>query len=255
MSSKLIKTQILDAAEKLLADEGESFIMQQLEARTKISRASIYRHVGNKDEILAFLREERGLTVADMQLQILQAARRVFSGEGLRSATMEQIAKEAGVGVATVYRQFGNKETLMQAFIEIVTPRSSMHAIMMHPTADVGADLRSIVQMLLSFSHENRDIMRLVMVGSEQDRQMLNSLRESTGSTMGRLTVYFETQIEAGRIQPLGTGKELALALMGMVINYSVLGPLHYDIEFEDADKTSDLIVNIFLNSLQGTQL
>ena len=256
MSKRLIKTKVLDAAEKLLADEGESFTMQQLEARTKISRASIYRHVGGKDKILDLLRDERGVVVdkADVQLQILSAARRVFTRHGLRGTTMEQIANEAGVGVATVYRHFGDKESLMKAFTEQVTPRNTLRAMMMNPTEDVTGDLRSMVQMLLVFSHENRDIMRLVMMGNEQDRKYLDQLRSNTDSTMGRLTEYFETQMKAGRIQPLGTGKELALALMGMVINFAVLGPLHYDMEFEDADKTSDLIVNIFLNSLQGTQ-
>ena len=254
MSETQTKEKILDAAVGLLVGKGEGFTMQQLEAQVHISRASIYRHVGGKDKILALLRDERGVAMEEtnMSLQILQAARRVFGRQGLRGTTMQQIASEADVGIATVYRHFGDKETLMMAFIEQVRSGNTLYA-MMNPTDDVAGDLRSIVQMLLEFSHKNRDVLRLLMAGSEQDRRYLSELRENTDSTMERLSMYFETQIQVGRIQPLATGQELALALMGMVINYSVLGPLHSDIEFEDADKTSDLIVSIFLNSLRGT--
>ena len=87
-------------------------------------------------------------------------------------------------------------------------------------------------------------------MGSEQDRLYLNHLRENSNSTMGRLTAYFETRIKAGRVNTSGTAQELAMALMGMEFNFAVFGPLYYDIELKDLDKTSEMIVNIFLNSL-----
>ncbi|KAA3648709.1 MAG: TetR/AcrR family transcriptional regulator [Chloroflexi bacterium] len=255
MSTKQIKDTVLDAAAGLLVTEGDGFTMHQLEARAHISRASIYRHVGSKEEILALLRDERGVAVdqVDVQSKILEAARQVFARQGLRGATMEQIAAEADVGVATVYRHFGDKETLLLAFINNVTPRGSVHTIMQNPTDDVAADLRSMVHSILEFSHENRDIMRLVMVGDEQDLAYLSQIRANTDSSQARLTSYFEHQIEAGQIQPLASAEALGLALMGMVINFSVLGPLHNGIEIENVDDTSELIVNIFLNSLRAT--
>ncbi|MCP4420373.1 MAG: TetR/AcrR family transcriptional regulator, partial [Chloroflexi bacterium] len=203
--------------------------------------------------ILALLRDERGIEVnkVDVQSKILEAARRLFARQGLRGTTMEQIASEAEVGVATVYRQFGNKEALIKAFIEQIRPRSTVYALTLNPSADVTADLRSIVKALLRVTHENSDMLRLVLGGNEQDRHYLSQLRENSDSTMGWVSAYFERQIEAGRIRALGTGEELALALMGMVINFSVLAPLHHGRKF-DAETTGELIVNIFLNSLRG---
>ncbi|MEU6538057.1 helix-turn-helix domain-containing protein [Streptomyces sp. NPDC047000] len=46
--------------------------------------------------------------------KILAAAARVFTTEGL-DAQMERIAKEAGVGSATLYRNFPTRETLVEA--------------------------------------------------------------------------------------------------------------------------------------------
>jgi AcrR family transcriptional regulator len=57
------------------------------------------------------------------RLRILAAARRVFSARGL-DVTLDDIAREAGVGVATVYRRFNDREDLIdhvfqQALVEV----------------------------------------------------------------------------------------------------------------------------------------
>jgi AcrR family transcriptional regulator len=49
--------------------------------------------------------------------RILEAARQQFSEHGL-DVHMEQIARVAGVGVGTVYRNFPNKEDLLQALVD-----------------------------------------------------------------------------------------------------------------------------------------
>jgi AcrR family transcriptional regulator len=46
--------------------------------------------------------------------RVLAAAARAFAGDGL-GTTIEQIAKDAGVGVGTVYRQFPTREALIEA--------------------------------------------------------------------------------------------------------------------------------------------
>ncbi|MFE3056961.1 TetR/AcrR family transcriptional regulator [Nocardia sp. NPDC059239] len=49
--------------------------------------------------------------------RIIEAARRLFASEG-GSATLAHIAREAGVGVATLYRHFPNREALARAVYE-----------------------------------------------------------------------------------------------------------------------------------------
>src|SRR3978361_1622445 len=57
--------------------------------------------------------------------RLVQAAREVFARQGL-SATLEDIAKHAGVGVGTVYRNFASKreivETLYDAGLDSALP-------------------------------------------------------------------------------------------------------------------------------------
>ena len=49
--------------------------------------------------------------------RILDAARRVFAAHGL-SVGVDVVAREAGVGVGTIYRRFPTKEQLLQAIVD-----------------------------------------------------------------------------------------------------------------------------------------
>jgi AcrR family transcriptional regulator len=49
---------------------------------------------------------------------LLAAAARRFVAVGLRKTTMEDIAREAGAGKATLYRHFANKDALIDALLE-----------------------------------------------------------------------------------------------------------------------------------------
>jgi len=48
------------------------------------------------------------------RLRILDAAQRVFAVRGLQ-ASLDDVAREAGVGVGTVYRRFADKDELVEA--------------------------------------------------------------------------------------------------------------------------------------------
>jgi len=51
--------------------------------------------------------------------RLVQAAREVFARQGL-SATLEDIAKQAGVGVGTVYRNFASKREIIETLYDEV---------------------------------------------------------------------------------------------------------------------------------------
>ncbi|MEZ5505660.1 MAG: helix-turn-helix domain-containing protein [Gammaproteobacteria bacterium] len=70
-----------------------------------------------------------------MQRRIIEAAYELFVTFGLRRTTIEDIAKRAGVGRPTVYRRFGDKDTIVQA----VLTRESRRLIM-----SVGAQVEQV---------------------------------------------------------------------------------------------------------------
>jgi AcrR family transcriptional regulator len=93
----------------------------------------------------------RETSVEDTRARLIDAARRVFSEAGFVQASLDDVAKRAGVARATVYYQFGSKTGLLEAAIAHVAaenrrgrpPRAPMSE---HPSeallqyvADVGA--------------------------------------------------------------------------------------------------------------------
>ena len=50
--------------------------------------------------------------------RILEAARRLFSRHGVHAVSLEQVAREAGVGRATLFRRFEDRSALLQALLD-----------------------------------------------------------------------------------------------------------------------------------------
>ena len=177
-----IDTTIIAATEKLLtSDIGTDFTMDQLATATGLSRASLYRRIGSKDALLQHIAQTRGVALAELgqrtyRSAILQAARRCFASRGIVRVTMEQIAQEAGVGVATVYRHFGDKNGLIQAFSdEHKSPQLFTELDFSH-TEDLEVALCPLIVGLLTFMDKNRDIIRLTLAESPENLELVLSL-------------------------------------------------------------------------------
>jgi AcrR family transcriptional regulator len=184
--------------------------------------------------------------------RILEAAGQVFSTRGPFAATVEDVATAAGVGLATIYRHFGDKERLTLAFMNEMTPHSLIRSAALHPTHDVAADLDRIVDVMVSALTEHRDLVRLMFLAGGDDRAYLDRLREPTDSTLARLTAFFQVHLDAGRLDTVAHADELAQALMGMVLFATAIGPTAYSSAETDPRRTSDVIVEVFLRDLRG---
>ena len=83
----------------------------------------------------------RKLPVGEQRARVLQAAAEVIARLGMQGATIEQIARAAGVSRQAVYEQFGDRTTL---FAEVVaeTEERAFAAIGGPAVADTGSSLR-----------------------------------------------------------------------------------------------------------------
>lgn len=247
-----IDQRIFQAASDLLRRFGDGFTIDQLVDKANVPRATIYRRVGSKEALLQRLAQEQGVVLdqkRDIRTRILHAARQVFGQYGPVHATIEQIANEAEVGVATVYRHFGDKERLIWAFVSELSLRPFVRDLGV-PTEDVAADLKLLTRTLLPFFYEYRDILRFILTGNQAERAYIEHLRTGSDRTLDQLATYFAAQLEAGRLPATQRPQELALAYMGLLLAFAVIGPTHYDTTLEDPERISDLIVRIFVGGL-----
>ena len=246
--------QILDAAEQLLADNPD-FTMDELGTAVNLSRATLYRKIGNKEALLRRLADERGLDqveTTDIRTRVLLAAREIFSRYGLLDVTMEQIAQEAGVGVATLYRHFGDKDSLVRAFAQELTPYRAIADATQHISGDLRADLIQVVQHMLRFLHENRDLARISFSQNEKTRQYMSHLRPSSERTLHQLINFFQAQRALGHF-PTGNLQHLGLALTGMIFAFGFMAPTYHDMPLVEPEVVAEFIVNLFLKGVNDS--
>jgi AcrR family transcriptional regulator len=242
---------ILDAATRLLQRVGGEFTMNELATETGLSRATLYRRVQGRDALLARLTAQGIPASEELRARVLRAAYEVFSTQGLLGGSMEGIAQAAGVGVATVYRHFGDKDTLVRAVVDQIAPRGLLRRISLTLSEDVRADLERLTRAAIRAVFDLRGLLRLSVFGSEAERAYLERVRQGTERTGAMLTRYFAAQMKAGRLRRLGQPEELALAFTGLLFAFGVLGPMRSGGTLEQPDRTADLIVSLFLDGLR----
>jgi AcrR family transcriptional regulator len=241
---------VLAAALKVVKRIGEDFTMDQLALESGLSRATLYRKVGGRDALLTRLAALGVPSGEDIRTRVLRAAHAVFSAHGLLGSSMEQVAQEAGVGVATVYRHFGDKDTLVRSVVDHIAPRRMLRQLSLTPTADVRADLERLTRAALRAVYELRGLLRLSVFGSEAERAYLEHVRQGSERTATMLTRYFAAQTKAGRLRRGAEPEQLALAFIGFLFAFGVLGPTRLGTTLEHPDQTADLIVSLFLDGM-----
>ncbi len=120
--------------------------------------------------------------------RIIAAAREVFRDRGL-AATLDDVARHAGVGVGTVYRRFANKEELVDAlFADMV---DAADAISIEAAADpdpwhgLATSLEKLCE-LQAFDRGLREVMLGTGRGPQRERQMRRRVRSAADQLVAR---------------------------------------------------------------------
>src|SRR5947209_9923631 len=108
-------------------------------------------------------RGRRKLPRAVRERQMLEVAGRVFAAHGFHEASMDEIAKDAGISKPMIYSYFGSKEGLYFAYIELAGQRLLTRMAEAAPGRDVSgvidAENTLLATSLAFFAHvdENRE--------------------------------------------------------------------------------------------------
>ncbi|WP_156722153.1 TetR/AcrR family transcriptional regulator [Streptomyces apocyni] len=92
--------------------------------------------------------------------KILDAAARVLTTQGAASLSLDAVAKEAGVGVGTVYRRFENRARLVYELIDENETRFQAE-FATHADAPPRERLRAFLHGLAELADDNRELLLL----------------------------------------------------------------------------------------------
>lgn len=152
---------------------------------------------------------------------ILDAAQQVFHEQGVSSASLEEIAKAAGVTRGAIYHHFRNKADLFDAIHErAVLPMQDVLHRLVQAKGDDGLErLETFCVDSFIRLHENAILRRtftVLMLKCEASGEMeglLERLRETKAESVAKLEAFFRQQQEAGAISNATEPRLLALGL------------------------------------------
>jgi AcrR family transcriptional regulator len=160
------------------------------------------------------------------RVQIVAAARRLFAGSGFDATTTREIATEAGISDALIYRHFASKEALLQAIVDDGIAR---FATLGPPpgvdpdTVPLSALLHGMGRQFLSALVEQQDLIRLlvsqrhVLATDTRFVEFIDTAAGVLGATIDRRHPPMDASADPSR------GYLLARGLMGSLVAFAVL--------------------------------
>lgn len=137
--------------------------------------------------------------------RIVTAAAHAFEDTG-PEATLEEVARRAGVGIATVYRRFGNRELLVRAVLEQLLA-DEIEPIIRVRTDDPWQDLTGALHAAVDVLAGRRVLLRLA--------RETGAFRSESLQPHGRsLDELLQRAVAAGAARPDLQVRDLAAVLM-----------------------------------------
>ncbi len=138
--------------------------------------------------------------------RVLDAGVRVFAEHGA-TATLNDVARAAGVGVGTVYRKFPDKEAMLDALFDDKIDALVRLAEQASTIDDAGAAIRSFLFGLMEKRATDRGL-DAILTTPGRNARFSEELGERFVPTVDRLVAR---AIRAGELRPDFTGQEVCL--------------------------------------------
>ena len=159
---------------------------------------------------------------------IMDAAIEVFGVRGLDGASVEDIARVAGIGKGTIYLSFKSKDEIFDAILAERWPGPFLERSMPGILADANAlntplevTLEAIANGFLEAVEKNMLVLRLAFSEAYRFPGRAEHLFETTFLKANRMLAEFlERQQQAGKIRHLESPLIAARCLQGMLMTY-----------------------------------
>lgn len=181
-----------------------------------------------------------------IRARALDAFRAVARRKGLAATTLEDVAAEAGLGVATIYRHFGGREGLLDAYADERTPRARLSLLVEGSPQPLPDVLRAVARAMIEHLLAEGPLIFLGLSPDPETRRMLGHLRELEARGRAELRAYLERAIARGELH--GDAATLTNGFVGMVAASVLLdAPAALD-----PGPLADRLVSLFLRGCQA---
>ena len=171
---------------------------------------------------------------------LVTAARQVFAQKG-GSASLEEIARSAGVGIGTLYRHFPTREDMIDAVYQAESEQIFNAAKTLSQTHTPAEAMRAWLLQFVDYLEMKQGMTELLKSSKSEPRKLSPASGESLQDVFGGLLKRAQ---DAGEIQLEGDPMDLLRAIAG-VVNMNN-GPAK--------NAAAKAMVNLILAGLKNTQ-
>ena len=205
------RERILGAARRALSAGGLP-PLSTLAGEAGVSRATVYRLIASRGELLRVLEVEPDPSARD---RVVAEAVALFGTHGLAGLSMDELADRAGVSRASLYRLFPGKAALFREVVRAHAPFIPVALAFAEHAGDPPEQLMPrIARALLRSAQGHTGLVRTLLVeisGPDVDAELARQLALS--ETIAPLAAYLTEQMAEGRLRRM----DPVLALMAFV--------------------------------------
>jgi AcrR family transcriptional regulator len=195
------------------------------------------------------------LRAADRREQILAVATALFARQGFNGTTTKEVAANAGVTEALIFRHFPSKEDLYWAVIEAKiqdnSPRDRMQARLQAPGSDADI-LYGLAVDILERRAKDQTLSRLLLYSALENHRLSHRFfRAFVAGYYGVLAEYIARRTRDGIFRPVDP-VVAARGFLGMVIYHSWVQELFGGKRYEklSVQQVSRTLVDVWLQGM-----
>ncbi len=186
-------------ATRLLGQDGQASV-GQIALAARVSRTSFYRAFSSRAELLRTLEME---PEPDGRMRVLEAALVMLRRRALADLSMDELAVEAGVSRANLYRLFPGKAALFRAIVLAYSPFEPVMALFSRvgerPPDEVIPEL--VRTAYRTMAGRTGIVRTLIFEATSMTPETQQTFGETGLRAFGTLAMYLAGQMDAGRLR------------------------------------------------------
>ncbi len=190
--------------------------------------------------------------VEDTRLRILAAARSLYARKGSRGTTTREVATDARVNEATVFRHFGTKGQLISAMLDHFNDASSLPEALdgLNRYQTVEEQLYVLGSISIESMRRKEDLIKVAMAEEVTNPEGDKCAWRAPAATKESLTRYFAGKIDAGELR--GDPLWLARIFMSLFFSYVMARRLWAESGDGAQEQAVKTMVDIFLDGARA---
>jgi AcrR family transcriptional regulator len=195
------RERIISVASRLLS-KGDQRSVTDIAGAAGVSRATFYRAFPSRAELIEALELE---PEPDTRQRVLEAALRLLRTQTLAGLSMDELAAEAGISRANLYRLFPGKAAVFRGILLAYSPFEPVMAILAR--ADDRPPEQVVPEIVLAayrtVAGRTGIVRTLLLEVTSMTPEFEQTFAETGLRAFGTLAGYLAAQMSAGRLRPM----------------------------------------------------